>query len=306
MFELQRYAREAPETPAEEVLSPLDLQVIWTYMAGAGLLPPPEDAVGLSMPTGSASALHALPSPWMRPATDIELPIPRQARDCIPHGIGESSRSPEAQHPTHRALENRELACPEQLATRPLVNSVPPPACSHWTSCCSPAPRSPTVWATSNPASQEPCWDWTAAPARAPRAAGPSSCLWTAETDELQPEIERQRNALNGIEDSCKRKSRHVLAGEPKQELRYQALGQAVRYLMDTLQMLAYRGELDLARQLAALLTHLSKPKTAREVVRHTLFASGASLVPDHRSGIFKVRLLHQSRDCLPRLPSSR
>ncbi len=47
---------------------------------------------GFSMTTGSANALHSLPSPWMRPATGIGLPIPRQARDCIPQGIGESSR----------------------------------------------------------------------------------------------------------------------------------------------------------------------------------------------------------------------
>ena len=60
--------------------------------------------------------------------------------------------------------------------------------------------------------------------------------------------------------------------------------------------MLAYRAELDLARPLAP---HLSRPETAHEVVRHTLFASEASLVPDHRAGILKVRLLHQSRNCL-------
>ena len=45
MFELGRYAREEPDTPAKEVLSPLEMQVIWTYMVGAGLLPP-EDIRG--------------------------------------------------------------------------------------------------------------------------------------------------------------------------------------------------------------------------------------------------------------------
>ena len=69
-----------------------------------------------------------------------------------------------------------------------------------------------------------------------------------------------------------------------------------MRYLMDTLRMLAYRAELELARQLAP---HLSKPKTAHEVVRHTLFASEASLAPDHRADILRMRLLHGSRNCL-------
>ena len=48
-----------------------------------------------------------------------------------------------------------------------------------------------------------------------------------------------------------------------------------MRCLMDTLRMLAYRAELELARQLAP---HLSKPETAHEVVRHTLFASEANI----------------------------
>ena len=45
-----------------------------------------------AMPTSSASTLHALPGPWIRPANVITLPITRQARDCIPHCIGASSR----------------------------------------------------------------------------------------------------------------------------------------------------------------------------------------------------------------------
>ena len=69
-----------------------------------------------------------------------------------------------------------------------------------------------------------------------------------------------------------------------------------MRYLMDTLRMLAYRAELELAKQLTP---HLSKPETAQEAVRPTLFASEASLVRDHRSGFVKVRLLHQSRNWL-------
>ena len=69
-----------------------------------------------------------------------------------------------------------------------------------------------------------------------------------------------------------------------------------MRYLTDTLRMLAYRAKLDLANQLAP---HRSKPETAHEVVRHTLLASKASQVLNHRAGILKVRLLHQSRNCL-------
>ena len=67
-------------------------------------------------------------------------------------------------------------------------------------------------------------------------------------------------------------------------------------YLVDTLPMLAYRAELELARQPAS---HLSKPETAHEVVRHALFASKASLVPHHWAGILKVRLQHQCRNSL-------
>ena len=96
--------------------------------------------------------------------------------------------------------------------------------------------------------------------------------LQPGEADELQLEIERLHHALNGTEDCRKRTPRHVLAGELPKDLRYQALAKPMRYLMDTLRMLAYRAKLDLARQLAP---HLSKPETAHEVVRHTLFDSG-------------------------------
>ena len=68
------------------------------------------------------------------------------------------------------------------------------------------------------------------------------------------------------------------------------------RYLMYTLRVLACRAELDLARQLAP---HISEPETAREIIRQTLFASETSLVPDHQAGILRVRLLHQSRNCI-------
>ncbi len=103
-------------------------------------------------------------------------------------------------------------------------------------------------------------------------------------------------NALNGFDDCRKRTPRHEQAGELPQDMCNQALAKPMRYLMDTLRMLAYRAELELARQLAP---HLSKPKTAHEVVRRTLFASEASLVPDHRAGIARVRPLHRSRNCL-------
>ena len=71
-------------------------------------------------------------------------------------------------------------------------------------------------------------------------------------------------------------------------------------YLMDTLRLLAYRAELELARQLAP---QLSKPETAHQVVRHTQAAGAASLVPDHRGDILKVVLLRQSRNCLDGAP---
>lgn len=60
--------------------------------------------------------------------------------------------------------------------------------------------------------------------------------------------------------------------------------------------MLAYRAELDLARQLAP---HEQEPETTHEVVDHNLFASEASLVADHQAEILKVRLLHHSHICI-------
>ena len=95
-------------------------------------------------------------------------------------------------------------------------------------------------------------------------------------------------NALNGFDDCRKRTPRHEQAGELPQDLCDQALAKPMRYLMDTLRMLAYRAELEVA-----------KPKTAHEVVRHTLFASEASLAPGHRADILRMRLLHGSRNCL-------
>ncbi|MDE0105367.1 MAG: hypothetical protein OXN89_23570, partial [Bryobacterales bacterium] len=95
------------------------------------------------------------------------------------------------------------------------------------------------------------------------------SRLQPEEAGELELEIERLHHALNGVKDSRKRTPRRVLA---------------------------CRAEMDLARQLAL---HPPKPETAHQIIRHMLFASEASLVPDHQAGILWVRLLHRSRNCL-------
>ena len=84
-----------------------------------------------------------------------------------------------------------------------------------------------------------------------------------------------------------------MLAGEIPEELRYQALPRPMRYLMDTLRMLAYRAELRLAEQLAP---HLSRSEMAHEVIRETLLSSEASLLPEPRRGILRVRLPRQSQ----------
>ena len=61
--------------------------------------------------------------------------------------------------------------------------------------------------------------------------------------------------------------------GLPKQ-LRYQTLPKPMGGLFDSLRMLAYRAELQLAAQTAP---HLSKPESAHQVVRASLVASEAT-----------------------------
>ncbi len=117
--------------------------------------------------------------------------------------------------------------------------------------------------------------------------------LKAEQEQELRREIEQHDDALDGAERHRGWTPKHVLAGELPEGLRYQALPRPMRYLMDTLRMLAYRAELRLAEQLAP---HLSRPEMAHEVIRETLLSSEASLLPEPRRGILRVRLPRQSQ----------
>ena len=85
--------------------------------------------------------------------------------------------------------------------------------------------------------------------------------------------------------------AQHMLAGELSPEEKLQALPAPLRQLMQTLRMLAYRAETDMA---AALAPQLDNPETARSLLK-ALFQSGASLLPDPAAGTLTVHLLHRA-----------
>ena len=49
----------------------------------------------------------------------------------------------------------------------------------------------------------------------------------------------------------------------------------------------------------AAIAPQLANPDQAHALVRQSLLSAEASLEPDHRAGILRLRLLHQSRQAL-------
>ena len=107
----------------------------------------------------------------------------------------------------------------------------------------------------------------------------------------LDEQIGTCEQQVEGLALARKVADEHMLAGELSAPEKLQALPTALRDLMQTLRMLAYRAETSMA---AALAPQLDNPETARSLLK-ALFRSDASLLPDPAAGTLTVRLLHQA-----------
>ena len=124
---------------------------------------------------------------------------------------------------------------------------------------------------------------------RRKRALEPSAT--TDRARQLDEQIEACDELVKGFELARQATDEHMLAGELSEPEKLQALPAALRQLMQTLRMLAYRAETCMA---AALAPELDNPETARSLLK-ALFQSDASLLPDPAAGTLTVRLLHQA-----------
>ena len=106
----------------------------------------------------------------------------------------------------------------------------------------------------------------------------------------LGAQIQASDGTIEGLVRARQTAAHHVQAGELSEAERLQVLPRALRLLMDTLRMIAYRAETAMA---TAVAPELDNPETARSLLK-SLFRGDASLHPDEPAGTLTVRLLHQ------------
>ena len=106
----------------------------------------------------------------------------------------------------------------------------------------------------------------------------------------LDAQIQASDGTIEGLVRARQTAAHHVQAGQLSEAERLQALPRALRLLMDTLRMIAYRAETAMA---TAVAPQLDNPDTARSLLK-SLFRGDASLHPDEPAGTLTVRLLHQ------------
>ena len=106
---------------------------------------------------------------------------------------------------------------------------------------------------------------------------------------ELQEDIESMQHELDNLKKQRKATKRYVKIMELPKEERTTKLVEKRKQIMDTIKMIAYRGETSLA---TLIRPRLSKHHTdeAKTILRH-LFESSVDLRPDESKGILEVFL---------------
>jgi hypothetical protein len=105
----------------------------------------------------------------------------------------------------------------------------------------------------------------------------------------LQEEIETLQHALDTLKAKRKETPHHITVDELPEEARFRQLSTQSKQLVDTIKMIAYRGETAMANSLRE---HLKRPDEARRLLR-ALYTTEADLLPNPEAGTLTVRLHH-------------
>ena len=105
----------------------------------------------------------------------------------------------------------------------------------------------------------------------------------------LQDEIETLQRELDTLKAKRKQTPHHLPLDALPEEARFRQLSSQSKQLIDTIKMIAYRGETAMANSLRE---HLTRPDEARRLLR-ALYTSEADLLPDPDAGTLTVRLHH-------------
>jgi hypothetical protein len=111
---------------------------------------------------------------------------------------------------------------------------------------------------------------------------------------ELQEHIESLTKELDELKIQRKAVKHHITVAELPEEERFKQLSTQSKHLIDTIKMVAYRGETAMAQMARE---KMPREDHARSLLR-ALYSTEADLLPDDTAGTLTVRVHHQANRC--------
>ena len=106
---------------------------------------------------------------------------------------------------------------------------------------------------------------------------------------DLQEEIEQLNQDTTALKEKRKQTTKHITVGELPEADRFEQLSTQSKYLIDTIKMIAYRGETSMANICRAT---MSRPDEARQLLQ-AINKTAADLFVDHEEKTLTVQLHH-------------
>jgi hypothetical protein len=115
---------------------------------------------------------------------------------------------------------------------------------------------------------------------------------WIDQKAQMQEEIEHLQQALGVLKTQRKATEHHILFKDLPDSQKFRQLRNHSKQLIDTIKMIAYRGETAMANVLRSV---IKRPDEARTLLR-ALYTTEADLIPDLKEQTLTVRLHHMAQ----------
>ena len=115
---------------------------------------------------------------------------------------------------------------------------------------------------------------------------------WIDRKAQMQEEIEHLQEALGALKTQRKATEHHILFKDLPDSQKFRQLRNHSKQLIDTIKMIAYRGETAMANILRSV---IKRPDEARTLLR-ALYTTEADLIPDLKEQTLTVRLHHMAQ----------
>jgi hypothetical protein len=116
---------------------------------------------------------------------------------------------------------------------------------------------------------------------------------WLEQKAHLKEELEGLQEAVTALKMARKDTPHHVSFKELPEDQQFRQLRKHAKQLIDTIKMIAYRGETAMANILRPL---IKRPDEARTLLR-ALYSTEADIIPDLKAQTLTVRLHHMAQN---------